>query len=100
MAFSITRAPRYTLVSAGTAASANQIASGTITVYGFIFTNTNSSAETSTVFENDASTTIFTVRVPANTTLEITTQFLTDAGVSITTGATTACTIFHGNAGA
>lgn len=100
MPYSEIRAPRYTPIAAGTSASAGQIVSGSVNVYGFVFTNTNSSAETSTIFENDATTTITTVRVPANTTLELTVQFLADQGISVTTATTTTCLVFHGNAGA
>lgn len=100
MPFSENRAPNYTPVAAGTTATADQIAAGTINIYGFVFTNTDSSAETSTIFENDASTTITTVRVPANSTLELTVQFLADAGLSVTTATNTTCLVFHGNIGA
>src|SRR5262245_28409710 len=72
-----------------------------ITVGTIVFNNTNASAETSTLEEANSTTVIQTVTVPGNSTVEI--QYsegqLFHRGMQVTTGATTACTVYHTHGG-
>jgi len=99
MAFSIGRAPNYTQVAAGGSADTAIAGGSTCTIYGFILTNTNSSAETVLLEESDGSTEIMTISVPANSSFESSIQWLADSGLTVTPGANTDCVVFHGNAG-
>lgn len=98
MPFSEHRASNHTPIAA--AQTDSVIAGGgSITVYGILCSNTNTSAETVTIEEADGTTLITIIRVPANSTIESSVEWLADRGVAVTTPTTTTCLVFHSNSG-
>jgi hypothetical protein len=88
-------ATHYTLVPASQTAA--PIASGTIKVFGIVVSSTAGGAVT---LLDAAGNTIGTIIVLANSSFEMKTGWLADKGLSITTPASTTCTVFHSNTGA
>ena len=98
MPFSQSRAPKSTRVGPGE--TDTEIESGdTITVYSIVCSNTTTSAETVTIEEAGTTTIKVRIRVPADNTTEVTTVFLADKGLQVTTPANTDCVIFHSQPG-
>ena len=87
------RAPVLTYV---TLDAARNISNNSITVYGMIFANSTAGTLTVTA-QNSADATIFTVEVPANSTVTFETVWLADSGLGFATNGDADMTVavFH-----
>ncbi len=98
MPFSESRAPKSTRVAP--AQTDSQIESGSsLTVYSIVCSNTSTSAETVTIEDAGTTTIKLRIRVPGDDTTEVSTKFLADKGIQITTPTNTDCVVFHSQPG-